>query len=66
MDLSTTHNLVKSIVKALKGIANGDIDFENLSSGLDKLSSMFDSVEGSSEKEGAEKVAETKDAISGK
>lgn len=66
MDLSTTLNIVKSIVKALKGIANGDIDFENLSSGLDKLSSMFDSVEGSSAKEGTEKVAETKDAISGK
>lgn len=66
MDLSTTLNIVKSIIKALKGIASGDIDFENLSSNFNKLSSAFEGAEGSSKADAADKVAEGKDAISKK
>lgn len=63
MDLSTTLDIIKSIVKALKGIVSGDIDFENLSSNFDKLSSSLDGAEGSSEADVADTASEAKDTI---
>ena len=66
MDLSTTLNIVKSIIKALKGIASGDIDFENLSSNFDSLSSTLDGAEGSSEADAADTASEAKDAVAEK
>ncbi|MCI6207141.1 MAG: hypothetical protein SPK00_06995 [Corynebacterium glucuronolyticum] len=63
MDLSTTLDIIKSIVKALKGIVSGDIDFENLSSNFDKLSSSLDGAEGSSKADVADTASGAKDTI---